>query len=287
MKLKYINIYGPTAAGKTDFSIKLAEVLNASIINFDSCQFRSYLPSLTMCPIPHSTIKEYLFAFLPLHEQFSAGDFIEKFREIERSNHGLKINVGGSGFYLLCLLNGITKGVPSLPLSISKQIESNSKEENWMWLRSLRGNLRVHMNDVYRVKNYLAQSLQQPEQVMSGPVIEEGTYINIFINPPKEELIKRISARTNLYFDNMCEEVMKFTKENHGLNSNIIGYREVVGFLNGAIDRATTIELINTRTRQYAKTQITFLKNKLSHHYVITNPQEMNDCWKRLFTLMI
>ena len=63
-KYKYINIYGPTASGKTYLSYKIAAYINnnnnnnnnktnVEIINFDSCQFNNYLHSITMCPMPN------------------------------------------------------------------------------------------------------------------------------------------------------------------------------------------------------------------------------------------
>ena len=74
MSYKYINIYGPTASGKTYLSYKIAKYLKGEIINFDSCQFNNYLPSITMCPTLNSTeIKEHLFSFLSPNENFSVG----------------------------------------------------------------------------------------------------------------------------------------------------------------------------------------------------------------------
>jgi tRNA dimethylallyltransferase len=79
---KFITIYGPTASGKTDLAIRLAEVTRGVIINFDTCQFRNYLPSLTMCPSPSLSIKEYLFNFLSPGDIFTVDDYFNKLQEI-------------------------------------------------------------------------------------------------------------------------------------------------------------------------------------------------------------
>lgn len=281
MSYKYINIYGPTASGKTYLSDKIAKYLNGEIINFDSCQFNNYLHSITMCPInSESNIKEHLFNFLKPNEDFSVEKFIKKFKEIIKINNKIKILVGGSGFYLYCLLNGLGEE-KNIPEELKNKIENNSKEENWKTLIDLDISLKnkLHMNDTYRVNNYLAFFLQYGYSMNSikyEPILHKEVF-NLFINPPRMDLLKNIENRTNEYFPKMVEESIEFHKNNDFMpNSKIIGYKEIYKYINNKISKEETINAINIATRQYAKTQVTFLKNKIKADLVINNVYDFN-----------
>ncbi len=97
----------------------------------------------------------------------------------------------------------------------------------------------------------------------------------IFINIPKEELLKNISKRTELMFSNKCvDEVKNFLKLkiDHTLSANkIIGVREISHYLGGIKDKTETIDLIKIRTRQYAKRQNTWSRGHMTS-------------WKKLYS---
>jgi tRNA dimethylallyltransferase len=280
-EIKYINIYGPTASGKTDLSIALAQQFNASIINFDSCQFLNYLPALTMCPPFEKNIKMHCFSFLNRDEEFSAGKFITKFQKIinQEDLSSKKILIGGSGFYLFCLLKGISNYQKDL--IIQKQIESNSKEVNYNLLKSYYPDCKLHMNNIYRINNYLQYFLQEGRifnQIDYIPIIHEENILNIFLCPSKDILCDRIKKRTNLYFEKMCQEVREFNENNFFLkNNNIIGYEEITKYLNGIYTEEETKILINLRTRRYAKSQMTFFKKKINTHIYLDTDYSLKD----------
>lgn len=280
MPYKYINIYGPTASGKTYLSYKIAKYLNGEIINFDSCQFNNYLHSITMCPTEKPTnIKEHLFSFLNPNENFSVKDFINEFQKIDNNNK--KILVGGSGFYLYCLLKGLG-GEKNINNLIKKKVADNSKEDNWNLLINLDETIKekLHINDVYRVNNYLCFFLQygySMNNIQYKPILDPEKTFNIFIYPKRETLLTNIKNRTNNYFEKMVEESIEFHKTNEFLpNSKIIGYREIYNYINGKISKEETINLINLYTSQYAKTQVTFLKNKIKANLIIENVYDFN-----------
>jgi tRNA dimethylallyltransferase len=282
MSYKYINIYGPTASGKTYLSYKIAEYLEGEIINFDSCQFNNYLHSITMCPIGNPyNIKEYLFNFLPPNGEFSVKNFIDEFEKIEKKNNNIKILVGGSGFYLYCLLKGLGEK-PEISKETIETIEKNSKEENWESLIKLTPEIKnkLHVNDVYRVNNYLGFFLENNysmDKVEYIPILPKEKTLNIFIHPPREDLLKNIEDRTNKYFNKMVEESIEFHKTHDFLEkSNIIGYKIIYDYINNKISKEEAINKINIATRQYAKTQVTFLKNKLKEDILIRNVYDFN-----------
>jgi tRNA dimethylallyltransferase len=275
MKYEYIAIYGPTASGKTDLSIKLAKALNGIIINFDSCQFKNYLHSLTMCPMNEfDSSKEYLFNFLNPKENFSVKDFINKFNLIKEKNKNIKILVGGSGFYLFCLLNGLNKPNYICP-RINEEVNNNSKEYNWQLLKNLEPFTKLHVNDTYRVNNYLKFHLEYGYSVCNIkhlPVINNEKIFKIFLSPSKEELHKNIEKRTNIYFPKMVEEMIEFNKNYEYIeDNNIIGYKTIFKYLKNEISQEEAMKEINLLTKKYAKTQITFLKNKIKENLIISN----------------
>jgi tRNA dimethylallyltransferase len=232
-----------------------------------------------MCPILNTTeIKEHLFSFLSPNENFSVKEFINKFKEIDNNNK--KILVGGSGFYLYCLINGLTEK-QHISQEIINTINKNSKEENWEQLITLDNSVKdkLHVNDTYRVNNYLSFFLQHGYSMNSidiRPIINKNEIFNIFIWPPRNDLLKNIENRTNEYFDKMVEESIEFHKIHNFINSKIIGYKTIYDYINKKISKETAINLINLATRQYAKTQVTFLKNKLKADLIINNVYDFN-----------
>ena len=162
-------------------------------------------------------------------------------------------------------------------------IESNSKEDNWNKLIELDPSVKdkLHINDTYRVNNYLGFFTQYGYSLNSvkyTPIINREEVINIFIHPPREDLLKNIENRTNEYFDKMVEESIEFHKNNDFfINSKIIGYKDIYNYINGKISKEEAINNINIATRQYAKTQVTFLKNKIKAHVVVTNVYDFNE----------
>lgn len=276
-----INIYGPTASGKTDLSIKIAEAINGVIINFDTCQFRNYLPALTMCPSPHPLIKEYLFSFLAPGESFSVKDFITKIQAILLNEQRPKIFIGGSGFYLFCLINGLNQKQIT-DKNIIQQVETNSKEINFQLLQTFEPNTLLHMNDVYRVNNHLKFYLQYGYSINTNLKTildsQKDTIYNIFLNPERQYLKDRINTRTSMYFNKMCEEVAVFRQFYKDFkDNNIIGYKVICDYLDNKISQEKAISLINLHTAQYAKTQVTFCKNKLQSNITILNNINTND----------
>ena len=98
---------------------------------------------------------------------------------------------------------------------------------------------------------------------------DSSIFKKIFINIPREELLKKISKRTELMFKNKCvEEVKKFNslRINKSLSANkLIGVQEINAFLKGSISMDQCKELINIKTRQYAKRQNTWARGHMKN----------------------
>ncbi|OED45577.1 hypothetical protein AB836_01655 [Rickettsiales bacterium (ex Bugula neritina AB1)] len=265
---KFISIYGPTASGKTDLGIEIANKTNGIIVNFDSCQFRNHLHSFTMCPIDLVENRDFLFNFLEPEENFSCGDFLERLKSIiDTYKNRTIILVGGTGFYLFCALQGISKDKSH---NCSQIIDPNKTyEEKFQLLQSLEGNVKIHKNDHYRIDRHLNFFLKYGYSInnrTSAPLILKKDMINIYLKPNKETLITYITERLKKNFFLMIKEakIVKYHKK----FSRIIGYDDIIKYINFEISFEDAFNKIIQKTLKYSKQQKTFFNKKIQHDYI-------------------
>ena len=126
LKSKIILIAGPTASGKSNFSLKLAKKINGEVINADSMQVYKQLQVLTARPIKKDIkkIKHHLYGFCDVKKNFSTGEWlklsIKKIKRI-RKKKKVPIIVGGTGLYFKALTDGLVK-IPNIPIILRKKI---------------------------------------------------------------------------------------------------------------------------------------------------------------------
>ena len=131
LKSKIILISGPTASGKTNFSIKLAKKINGEIINADSMQVYKELKILSARPNSkdYQKIKHHLYGFHSVKNNFSTGEWlkfvIKKIKEI-RKRKKTPILVGGTGLYFKALTDGLVS-IPNIPIRYRNKIRSLHK----------------------------------------------------------------------------------------------------------------------------------------------------------------
>ena len=131
LKSKIILISGPTASGKSNFSIKLAKKINGEIINADSMQVYKELKILSARPYPknYQKISHHLYGFHSVKNNFSTGDWlkysIKKIKEV-RKRKKVPIFVGGTGLYFKALTDGLVS-IPNIPIRFRNQIRALHK----------------------------------------------------------------------------------------------------------------------------------------------------------------
>ena len=131
MPKKIILIAGPTASGKSNFSIKLAKRINGEIINADSMQIYKELKILSARPNTkdYQKIKHHLYGFQSVKKNFSTGDWlrfaIKKINEV-RKRKKIPIFVGGTGLYFKALTDGLVS-IPSIPIRYRNRIRALHK----------------------------------------------------------------------------------------------------------------------------------------------------------------
>ena len=132
LKSKIILISGPTASGKSNFSIKLAKKVNGEIINADSMQVYKELKILSARPSPkdYQKIKHHLYGFHSVKKNFSTGDWlkiaIKKVKEIKKRKK-IPIFVGGTGLYFKALTDGLVS-IPNIPIRYRNNIRDLQKK---------------------------------------------------------------------------------------------------------------------------------------------------------------
>ena len=274
MSHKSYIIAGPTASGKSDFAHRLAQRVNGVIINCDSVQIYNGIENISASPFAGKNSKTSidgipyrLFSILPLTEQITVADYLEMARrEYQEAidNDKTPIFVGGSGYYIGVLLNGISP-IPSV------------SDEN----RQRARNMVIDYPDA--VKKLLPEDFVQKDPQRTSRALEvfletgrplsewqslprrgaiTPTPFKILINPHKDILLKRIADRIpDMMSGGALDEARAVMKSNWDEN-RAIGAAELCRFLRGEISESDAIKNWITRTNQYAKRQRTWFRGQ-------------------------
>lgn len=279
MKKPLVIIAGPTAVGKTDISIEIAKRLNGEIVSADSMQIYKYLDIGSAKPTPEEMqeIKHYLIDEIDPRAEFSVSEYKELAKKYikEVSLKGkLPIVAGGTGLYVNSLVYDMDFSNASSNKEIRDKLTKEYEEYGSEYLHNkLKGvdskaSQRIHPNNVQKVIRALEIFYTTGESIkdFSSDLVEneDYNYILIGLNRDREELYERVNKRVGIMIDNgLIEEVKNLV--NMGLKAEDIsmkgiGYKEIIGYLDGEYDLDRAIYLIKRNTRRYAKRQLTWFK---------------------------
>ena len=284
MSKKIILLAGPTASGKSKLAVWLAKKLNGEIINADSMQVYKEFSILSSRPNNNEVkkVKHHLYGFISTKKYFSAGDWLKmaksKINQCHK-NKKIPIIVGGTGLYF----NTITKGISKIPnidqktrnkvRNLFKKIGYKNFYEKLLDIDPKAKN-RILPSDSQRTQRAYEVILKTKKSLFDWTINTKSDFINfeikkIFLNIPREELLKKISIRTELMFKNkFIEEVKNFNsfKLDKSLSANkLIGVQEINDYLKGLTSIQQCKELINIKTRQYAKRQNTWARGHMKN----------------------
>ena len=300
LKSKIILISGPTASGKSNFSIKLAKKINGEIINADSMQVYKELKILSARPNlkDYQSIKHHLYGFHSVKNNFSTGDWlknaIKKIKEVRRRKK-IPIFVGGTGLYFKALTEGLVS-IPNIPIKYRNNIRDLQKKlgqkKFYQKLIKLDPNSKEKINQTdtqrsiraYEVKQFTKKSLHDWFQNTKS-YFEKDDFFKIYIDYPREELIQRIGKRAEkMIKSGAINEVKKFLKLKVRKDKSVnkaIGIYDIKEFLEKRKDMSDVIEKISIKTRQYAKRQNTWARgNMLS--WLKLPPQDLKKFLKKI-----
>ena len=288
MKKKIILLAGPTASGKTKLAINLAKKIKGEIINSDSMQVYKDFQILSSRPDKNELklARHHLYGFQSSGALFSTGKWLQLVKS--RINTIIKrdrvpILVGGTGLYFKAITDGISK-IPNIKSSDRNKVRNLHKrigqEKFYKKLIKLDpiSKTKISSTDTqrtlraYEVKKYTKKSIYEWAKKTKS-LFSKFEIKKFFINTPKSKLLKNIELRTrSMIVKNCINEVIKFKKKRlkKSLSPNrIIGVQEIQRFLKGEFDQKSLIDLMNIKTRQYAKRQKTWSRAHMSDWHMI------------------
>ncbi|WP_440909899.1 tRNA (adenosine(37)-N6)-dimethylallyltransferase MiaA [Candidatus Pelagibacter sp.] len=297
---KIILISGPTASGKSEFAIKLAKKINGEIINADSMQIYRELQILSARPQKkdYQKIKHHLYGFQNAKKNFSVGEWLKlakkKIIEIKRRNK-IPILVGGTGLYFKSLTDGLVK-IPNVPLRIRNEIRLLNKnlgqDKFFKKLINLDPKMKSSINSsdvqrsirAYEVKFFTKKSLNDWYR-QTKTYFDKEDFIKIYLDYPREDLIKKISTRSKkMIKSGAIKEVKNFLKlkiKRDKPATRAIGIKEISDYLEKKLDNTQLIEKISIKTRQYAKRQVTWSRGHMSDWKRI-HPKDIGSFLKKI-----
>ena len=288
-KSTLIVVAGPTAVGKTDFSIALAKRLQTEIISADSRQFYREMLIGTATPtaeemngivhhfVGHLSVNDYYN--VSMYEQEAISVLGKLFKEKKQV-----ILTGGSGLYLNAVCDGIDD-LPDVDAALRERLKQQLEQKG---IESLLNQLFVLDEAYYRIvdKKNPKRILRALEVCMqTGQTYtslrtqsqkqRDFDILKICLTLPRQQLCERINQRTDAMMKNgFLQEAKSLLPYRHLNALNTVGYKELFSYLDGKISLDFAVEKIKINTRRYAKRQMTWFKGKMDYLFFEPNQLE-------------
>lgn len=271
-------VMGPTCSGKTSVANKLIDLLNCDAINFDAFQIYKDMnigTSKLEKNDPHYE-KYHLLDIVSPDKTFSVMEFQKLCREeidkCLKSNKDVVL-VGGTGLYLRATLYDY-----DFPIEEERDDSDLEELDNHTLYETLQkldyeASLKIHENNRKRLIRAISmiRSSDKTKSERINSQKHELVYPNVrflFLSPNREQLYENINKRVIEMVDNGLVEEVKGLLSKYELSLTArqgIGYKEIIDFLYGNCSLDDAISLIQKRTRNYAKRQVTFFKNQFEY----------------------
>ena len=268
--MRYLVIAGPTGVGKSEFAIQIALALRTEIVGADAFQIYAGLDLLGGKPSMNQLqqIRHHLIGELPLTGSCDAHRYAtlarKKITELNQRSI-VPLVVGGTGFYLEALeqeLPELPAADPSLrnelePLPTEALLQQLYQRDPVSWSRIDRSNRRriIRALEVCMVTG-------EPFSSFGRDSSKKTAIAKMALERPREELYERINSRVlEMFANGVVEEVAAVTTISPTAEQ-MIGFRQIRSLLAGEIDEATCIRRIQQLTRNYAKRQMTWFRNR-------------------------
>ena len=281
-KRRAVLIAGPTASGKSALALARARELGGVVVNADAMQVYAVLRLLTARPSDEETggVPHLLYGIVAPAERFSTGDWLRAVEALLAEHADVPlVFAGGTGLYFDALTKGLAE-VPKVPPEIVREVETELAGLD----REARGRLLAERDpatarllrapDPQRVARALAvlkatgRSLASYQQAPQRGLLDGFELERIVLNPDREVLRQRIAARFEAMFEAGAVEEVKALRA-LDLDPSLpamkaIGVREISDWLDGKITREEAMRRAVIATRQYAKRQRTWFRNRMS-----------------------
>ncbi len=279
MKPKLLCLLGPTAVGKTEVAIQLAQRLNAEIVSVDSRQIYRQMNIGTAKPTPdeQKAAPHHLIDCVDITQSFSVADFqsLADAAITEIQNRGKQVLlVGGAGLYFRAIVDGLFEG-PAADHAFRKRLEQEASEKGVDVLHDRLRTCdpesadRIHPNNLTRViralEVYELTGTPMSEHQQQWQSKNQRYPFHAFgLTMSRELLYRRIEQRVDVMLANgLIAEVEAllaagYSRDSFALQS--FGYRELIAYLDGNCTYVEAVEQLKQNTRRFAKRQLTWFR---------------------------
>ena len=276
-KKHLIVIGGPTASGKTDLAIRLAQHFTTDILSADSRQFYREMTIGTAKPTEEelALVKHHFINNLSIHDNYSVGDFEKDAIAVLQKLFETKdvvIMVGGTGLYIKAVCEGLDV-FPDTPLSIRQDFEALMTENGLEYLQNLLKEVdfeyfsEVDIDNPKRVIRALSVWKASGQPFSS---FRKGEQVNRFFTPQyicldvqRPLLYERINSRVDkMVAEGLVAEAKELHPFKHLNALQTVGYSELFDYFEGTLSLSVALDKIKQHTRNYAKRQVTWFKKE-------------------------
>lgn len=284
MKRKLIILLGPTAVGKTDYSIKLAGEHSSPIISCDSRQVYKEMKIGTAVPSDEqlAAVKHYFIRTKSVTEYFTAGRYeteaLSLIHQLFDQGHETLVMTGGSMFYIDAVCNSLSH-IPTADPQIRGALREEYSAKGAGWLRE---QLREadpeayssmdlsNLQRVFRAVEICRTSGRPYSSFKQGDGCGRDFEIEkIGLTRPRDVLYERINSRVlKMMDDGLVDEVAGLKRYRDLTALQTVGYSEIFDHLDGKTSLDEAITLIQRNSRHYAKRQLTWWRRDDSIRWI-------------------
>lgn len=276
MRKKLLVIAGPTAVGKTDYSIEAALRCGSPVISCDSRQIYKEMTIGTAVPDASqlAAVKHYFIHSISVLDAYSSGqyeiDALALMDKLFSEGHETLVMAGGSGFYI----DAVCKGLDNLPVPPPELREELTRRVREEGVEALADELKrldpaawkaIDIKNGQRVvralETIIVSGRSFTEFKLAEPRKRDFEIEIICLTRPRDVIYDRIDRRVLQMIDEgLVEEVRGLEKYRNLPALQTVGYKEIFGYLDGKYSLDEAIRLIQRNTRHYAKKQLTWWK---------------------------
>lgn len=276
MRKKLLVIAGPTAVGKTDYSIEAALRCGSPVISCDSRQIYKEMTIGTAVPDASqlAAVKHYFIHSISVLDAYSSGqyeiDALALMEKLFSDGHETLVMAGGSGFYI----DAVCKGLDNLPVPPPELREELTRRVREEGVEALADELKrldpaawktIDIKNGQRVvralETIIVSGRSFTEFKLAEPRKRDFEIEKICLTRPRDVIYDRIDRRVLQMIDEgLVEEVRGLEKYRNLPALQTVGYKEIFGYLDGKYSLDEAIRLIQRNTRHYAKKQQTWWK---------------------------
>ena len=284
---RLVVILGPTASGKSQLAIRLAETLHGEVVACDSTQVYRYFDIGTgKVALPERRgIPHHLLDVVEPHEIFTAGEYAARataaIADVTRRGN-LPILTAGTGLYLRALLEGLSDA-PTRSEELRERLRGKARAKGPLHLHALLARIdpeaakRIAPRDTQKVIRAIEMRVlggKSVAEIHGGgrKGLEGYALLKIGLLPPREALYERINARVRgMNASGWVDEVRRLMDQGVPREAKpfqFIGYAELREHLEGRLSLKAAVESIQRATRRYAKRQLTWFRKDPGVHWL-------------------